>query len=440
MRADVPAQSDYAYGFTIETREPADFYRVELPLVVYESATDPSLRDLGIYDGDGQPVPRALQTIPVQRSTPEQRILLNVFALPDTSLSGDDIRMILQHSENKISVEVDTNKNKVSKRTPTFGYIVDVKDLKQPLTALEFQWQATDESFLGQATVTGSDDLIHWQPAGQGAVAAMQEANAIIVQREVTLTDSHHEYLRVVFDGVPDHFTLTKTTGIYAGSVPEAPRQWLERTFTSIDNDGAFIFDIGPGPRVDRVHVRLPADNVVIRGSLSYWSTERDRWVPVHRGIFYHLRRTNHSVQNTPITIPRRRASRWKLTVETGRKNVQTKLAFGWQPDRLVFVAQGKGPYTLVAGRAADALDGFPQQSMFGDREILSLITHSSQPTTAYLGQRFELQGPQALATGRHISWLAVTLWTTLILGVGLIGWMVVSLVRQLPTGGQEEQ
>ena len=431
--ADVPSQDAYAYGFPIETQEPDDFYRIELPLVLYESVTDLSLRDLGVYDRAGLPVPRVLQDHPGKPPSPEQRIALNTFALPGNKLpTRDEIRVFLRRAEDETSVELNANNIEASEPTPSLSYIIDTKNLKHSLNELEFEWQATDESFLGKATVTGSDDLINWEPAGKGAVVAMRETDVNIVQRKITLFGKHYDYLRVVFNGVPDNFVLAKTTGIYTGSAPETPRQWLELAPTSKDKDDGFIFHVGGSPLIDRVHIRLPADNVVMRGTLFYWSTKWDHWVQLHRGIYYHLRQANQSIQNTPVTILQRRASRWKLTVETGRKDVDVKLALGWRPDHLVFVAQGEGPYTLVAGRAPDAVEGFPQESMFGDRAILNVLTKNREPAAAYLGQRFEFRGHQALTVQKQIQWQTITLWAVLILGVGLVGWMVFSLARQL--------
>ena len=59
--AELPALSDYAWGFPIRTSGNASFYSVELPLEVNRSVTDPDLRDAGVYNGDGKPVPRVFE-------------------------------------------------------------------------------------------------------------------------------------------------------------------------------------------------------------------------------------------------------------------------------------------------------------------------------------------------------------------------------------------
>lgn len=58
---EVPGLSDYAWGFPIEVSESASFYSVELPLEVNQSVTDPELGDAGVYNSDGNPLPRMFE-------------------------------------------------------------------------------------------------------------------------------------------------------------------------------------------------------------------------------------------------------------------------------------------------------------------------------------------------------------------------------------------
>ncbi len=58
---EVPGLSDYAWGFPIEVSENASFYSVELPLEFNQSVTNPELRDAGVYNGDGSPLPRVFE-------------------------------------------------------------------------------------------------------------------------------------------------------------------------------------------------------------------------------------------------------------------------------------------------------------------------------------------------------------------------------------------
>ena len=55
---DIPEPSDYAWGFPIRVSRDSSFYTIELPLEVNQSVADSDLRDAGVYNADGEAVPR----------------------------------------------------------------------------------------------------------------------------------------------------------------------------------------------------------------------------------------------------------------------------------------------------------------------------------------------------------------------------------------------
>jgi hypothetical protein len=75
-RDAVPAAGSYAYGWPITPAVPADFYELELPLEVYRAVTDPSLRDLGVYNADGEPVPRLVSAAAEPAAAPDETVAL----------------------------------------------------------------------------------------------------------------------------------------------------------------------------------------------------------------------------------------------------------------------------------------------------------------------------------------------------------------------------
>ena len=47
---------DYAFGRSLETSVPSQWYRVLLPLAVYEQSTSPNLDDVRVFNQSGEPV------------------------------------------------------------------------------------------------------------------------------------------------------------------------------------------------------------------------------------------------------------------------------------------------------------------------------------------------------------------------------------------------
>ena len=54
-----PAESprDYAYGLSLDTSASSPWYRVMLPLAIYQQSTSPDLRDVRVFNQSGEPVP-----------------------------------------------------------------------------------------------------------------------------------------------------------------------------------------------------------------------------------------------------------------------------------------------------------------------------------------------------------------------------------------------
>lgn len=435
LAADVPEMGEYAYGFPVQTGQMADYYRLKLPFIVYDSVSDPRLRDLGVYDANGQPVPRVVER-PARRPEPaEQRVALRVFPLMrDAPSQPDDIRLLLQRDANGTQLELNTTTTAPAgdpAPTQPAYYILDLRALDHPLEALELGWEPTDKTFIGRVEVMGSKDLEAWTAVGDGAVANLNDGEARISANRVTLRSGQYKYLRISWSGLPAGWSLRHATGYFHQNGDEVELEWLELD-ADRNEDGAWMFEMTGSPLVERIELSFPDDNVVIRGSVQAWSEPGERWLRVHQGLFYHWRRGGDAVASPSHAVSPLRANRWKVVIDKGRTDTPVRLRLGWRPDRLLFVAQGQGPYTVAAGRAADALEGFPQEVAFGDAGILGMLRDTGRGSDARLGDRYPLAGSSKLVAARRIDLATVSLWIALVLGVALVGWMALSLVRQL--------
>ena len=74
LAAELPGRDDYAYGFGLGTQGYSEFFAVDIPLDVYRAVSDPALRDVGVYNADGQPVPRLIERPATATEGVEQEI------------------------------------------------------------------------------------------------------------------------------------------------------------------------------------------------------------------------------------------------------------------------------------------------------------------------------------------------------------------------------
>lgn len=429
--AELPPPDAYAYGFAVETTDAADYYEIALPLAVYRSTADPRLRDLGVYDRQGRPVPRFVEP-PVAAPEPaERRIEIRAFALPrDAPRSPEAIRLLLQTGRNGGFVALESAAADPPSTRPA-SYILDLRDLEAPLAAVELDWASRETSFIGQVRVDGSSDLQSWSLVGRGAVAQLTDGSAAITTDRVELSGRRFDYLRVRWSGLPEDWRLDGVAGILRDEVAPVDRRWLELA-GRYDPDSGHLFETDAAPWVDRVELVLPEDNVVVRASLYVGSDDGRSWTRLHQGTFYRWRRDDASVSGPVVTIDGRRSRRWRLVVDKGSPEVALGLRLGWRSDTLAFVAQGEAPYTVAAGRAADAPEGFPQVAAFADSGVLSVIRQTGRGAPARLGRRLDLGGAVRLEIERTTPWTKILLWVLLVAGVALVGWMASRLLRQL--------
>lgn len=431
--AAIPATVDYAWGFPIRTQATASFYAVELPIEVNRSVTDPDLRDAGVYNSDGKPVPHLIAPVHDEsertiRSSPLPILPLYASGRPDES------RITLQRDGDgtQFSLEIEDVK------TPAEGerlvaYIVDARQADDNAVALELIWAPRASGFMGSVTVEGSNDLQNWTAAGAAVVADLKEDSASIVQRRVKLRPADYDYLRIRWEGMPEDWGLSQVMGVFMQGAAEPRRKLLRLDSAGVDeNDGGRLFEVGAAPMIDQVQIVLPVANTVISARIEYWSDNSEVWVSVGHRTFHHIVRDNNSVMSEPLRISNTRASLFKVVVTQGPADVAMQLEVGWRPDSLLFLAQGQAPYTLVTGNASDAAGQFPLHRTYSDSSLAKLAEDNGGVSDASLGPRYPLGGPERLNITRPTDWRTVMLWFALLLGVAFVGLMASKTIREL--------
>jgi hypothetical protein len=465
--ADLPGRDDYAYGFPLTAGEDSEYYTLELPLDVYRSVADPALRDIGVYNADGQPVPRLIERPDTdsadQEAVAEAEIALGLIPLYGRRAEpSEQLRLLLLQGGNTTRLELDTarpaasdpganhaadpepdpesdsqpDKGAEPDRTLA-GYLVDTRDLEHALQALSLAWPPLPEGFIGTVRVDTSEDLQHWRHLGSAALADLEFEQTRIEQRRVQLDRPVADYLRISWQDMPGGWRLSAVRGLYAGAGPEEPREWLELDpDTSSAVAGERLFDAGGYPPVDRVNLILPDGNVVVRAGIYYRPPGSEQWRLAHSGVFYNLTRQGNRlrspaalIQGGAAGLPR--AAHWQVRVESGVLPEAVRLQLGWRPDRLLFVAQGPAPFSLVSGRAQDEIAGFPQATVLGDTALFQMLRRSGRAGPVTVGSREALAGPAALQLAETVRWKVLGVWAGLIAAIAVVGWLVLSLVRE---------
>jgi hypothetical protein len=436
LAIELPERGDYAYGFPLEFGDDSDYYSADLSIEVYRSVSDPKLRDTGVYNAQGQPVPRIFERPATVEEGTEQEFGAGLIPLygPEQE-QADQLNLLLRR-------EADSTRLEFSSRHPAAvddgirqpaAYIIDLRENEHRLQRLILDWPPVADGFIGTVLIETGDDLRHWRPVAKQALADLQFEGTHIKLNSMTLNGATQDFLRLSWRDLPTDWRLGSVTALYTNQNQEAPRDWLELDRSSPgETDREHLFDAGGYPPIDRVQLLLPDENVVLRANVFHRRHDQEKWRLAHNGIFYNITRRENTLQSTPAVIGEARAGQWKVTIESGATQGPIRLQLGWRPDRLVFVAQGPGPFTLVTGNAEDESGGFPQQALLGDGAIFQMLRQAGTAGTARVGARVEMGGTQRLQAVTGVGLKTVLVWFGLIAAVIFVGWLVFSLAREM--------
>lgn len=432
----LPDRGAYAWRFALEGEEGTELRAARLPFAVYRSVTDPALRDLGVYNAAGEAVPRIIAA-PVAATRPPERTV----ALTPVPLFGapaeqrEQLRLLMQQGAGGTTLSLDTHGSDSAAGSPAAlaAYIVDLRAPHERIEALRFDWGGSASGFIGSARIETGDDLQRWRSLGTGTLADLAYEETRIEQNRVALTGAADDFLRITWSGLPAGWALASLTGILRADVPVEDRDVVALDPVAVADDGRTLtFDAGGFPPVDRLRLVLPGDNVVLRARLLYRSRADDAWHPVHDGVFYHVSRDGSAVESPAVPIAPVRAAEWQVRIASGTANGGLRLELGWRPERLLFLAQGAGPFELVSGRARDRIEEYPQDRLLGDRALFTTLEATRAPGEARVGPREELAGAAALTLGSAARWRTALVWAGLIGAVLVVGGLAFSLLREL--------
>lgn len=433
----VPPADEYAYTFDIHVERAAEVVEAELTTDFYRSVTDPSLRDAGVYNADGQPVPRQF-TGPQHGEPKEVRdpslVLVPVTGPPDQP--ADRLRLLMRQEGRDTTVTLDAAAT-TSDSGPGTGqrltaYLVDLGEDAEALDYLELSWPASQQGLMGRVSLHDSDALQGWRRVDQATIADLAWDDTRILRNRLRLGRDTARYLRITWSGLPDSFSLDGISGIRLERENHVRHDWLELEPAAVIEPGReYHFDAGAVPPFDRARVLLSGENAVLRATLQYRYDADAPWRPAHQGVFFHVLRDGLEVSSDAAAFTPTSAPHWRLLVDAGTVTAPPRLALGWPVGRLRFVAQGPGPYQLVAGRGRDRIEGFPQQARLGDPALFGLLPDDAPAGDARLAARTVNAGPEALQVNVRPLGRLVLLWAGLVGAVLLVAWLVWSLFRE---------
>lgn len=421
---------DFAFGYDIALEGEAAIYRLRLPQDVYARIAHDDLSDIRVFNAAGEPVPHMLRRPAPDGAPEEQSAELTFFPLP---VSRDDptrpLSVQVTRDARGAVVRVEDAAAIAPDGRPE-AYLIDTSALERLPDALELEWNDTQANFTAEVGVSGSNDLVGWNPlVARASVARLHFAGRSLEQRRVEIPRGKYRYLRLDWPSSTGATTLIRVTGRFREPLPEIGRGWVVLEGTRAKGDKpTFDYELPGHSPIDRVGLALPPGNSLIAATVS--SRTRDgKWLVRHRGTFYRISVDGSELVREDASIGTTRAPHWQVELEKD-SGTAPRLRLGWVLDDLYFLARGEGPYTLAYGAATAPAGNTPVGDLLArldGNDAERFISTADAAAPRVLGGEARLTPPS-----NGLPWDRILLWSVLVLGVIGLGVMAWRLWRQM--------
>ena len=429
-------EMDFAYGRKIVLGSESPLYQFKVDAHIYRHITNKRLIDLRIFNHQKELVPLRIRrdAAPLnKRFTTHDVPIFPFYDEPDNS-SGR-VTLNLKKDSNKTVIAFSTDN---SRHYPSgiVGFLMDLGQEKPSPRKLVVDLKHGQAEHRLSVKVSYSRDLSHWNPlVSTAALVKMTFKGQSLQRNHIDLPSFSGRYLRLTFSKPFQGELSANVTAVYSSLSQNADRHitHVKGKCTSTQ-PFVFTYDTKGFFPTDRIQLRLPKANRLIKARLSSRADSKFPWSELKTGIFFRLNIDNADLKNSPLTFPVTQDRFYRLEILSGslpKNGSAPELQLMWYPHECAFVASGEPPFMLVYGNG-DL--GYEPQVV---DELLEAIGQKNQET--YLGYS-RLEPPQVLggderlkvsrySKERQLRWV---LWVVLLLSVAGLAFMAYRLFRQM--------
>jgi len=484
--------AEYDSQATIETDAKATWYQASIPASVRLRAAYPDMRDLRVFNAEGESLPFALSSATMGVSTASRVVTARVFPLYDDESAASGVSLdsglwVSRSARGGVEIKVAPSPRTTQPRPARKvlrGWLLDAGLVDFPLQRLTIDWGENSKEGFFRFKMEASDDLENWFRIGERQLVNLSFDGQSIRQREFDLGGRQSRYLRLLFHDPEavvqlrsaqlsgsvtsvDSTPLAWTRPMNGESVPgeEAEYIWhlpvslpLWKIRITLDEPNTLLPVIVYGrdfqlisedarekPPVrasyrDRVHLRD-----VIKGKEGRSgrrslqppsSADQAYWRTLASGVVYRLPDTHGERVENELTLTEELVNQLRIRVDlrgSGFGNTVPRIEFALRSQDLTFLARGSPPYRLAVGRMQAQAADLPLSTLIpGD---LSRARARGELASARIQELDVLPVTVREPTTETAPQTApdrnkVILWSVLILCVLLMAAMVLNLLR----------
>lgn len=428
---DSPKAADFSVQVPLGLSGEGPWYRLELPLALQLSTRRSDTEDLRIFDAGGEPQAFALFREQPAAQSRSQENTVHWFPLYDRSEAvGSAPSVKVQLSPAGEVVDVVSGKPADAGKQVLRGWLIDTSAIVQPLTRLALDWAGEQDGFQ-RFSIEASDDLQHWQPWGEGQVARLSFANERVEQHDVILPGRSARYLRLLWQS-PVTAPMLSVVQVLSSEVRAlAPALNWSAPLAGIATEqaGEYVWRLPAQLAVERLKLDLVQPNTLAPVVVSGRGGSTEPWRRLRSGLFYRLSQgAQESVEDEmPMAGEPLREVQIKVDERGGGLGTRVPtLRVAVRATEVVFLARGKGPFTLAVGNAQVQPASLP----------LNILLAANPKPLSELGVA-RLAGTPMIAGDNEVvptpatDWRRIALMAVLLLGVAVLAAMARSLLKK---------
>lgn len=339
---------DFASGVQLEPTSKGAIYAVPIPREVYAGVERQDLADLALFDREGNLVAMTIVP-PEKKSSDEDAGSLPLFPLPRALSRDGSLRVSVRTDASGTVIGVDEKKRSVA-GGGALAYLVDTGPLRDKLVGLRIVADGSGKGFMAQIRVEASNDLDQWWPVvDQATVGHLLSGKDRLESEPIRFPSMQGRYLRLTLVGEGELPPIQQVRGIVRTVAMSGEREWQSISLQQ-ESEGVYLFSL-PGPMpVDRLRIKPASGNGILRVNASSRTEARAPWLHKLDGSVYRLQQGVAVLERSELELYPCTDRFWRLQVQDGTGRGTPQVEVGWNPHRLLFVAQGEGPYTLAFG------------------------------------------------------------------------------------------
>lgn len=443
--SDTP--QDYTHLLPLAAGAQQGVLQLRLPKDVYLHARSPMLDDVRVFDAKGAVQPFALRTLVFEARSSHRDLPLTIFPLMSVAGPASQLDLDVSTAADgrllSVKVRPDQDRDKSSQQPRLAALVLDLgKDAAAtPVNALRFTLPAGQQEYNAQVWLETSNDMKRWDTVGAAELNWLVNQNAQTLANDRLDFDARKfRYARLSWrSGTPLQFAgITAEQPLQTEAAPPGEQLLLQPAAGREPKD--LVYAAPPAVAPLKVGLQFSEANVVLAGTLGVYRDLPARQVgqgpswrfdPLVSSTFYRITQNDQVRSSGDLEVPAVHAAQWVLRT-TAPGTTRPALRMSWQPATLVFLASGNAPYTLAVGRerATPATQSIDQVAPgFSEEELKKVALATAGPAAQQQGGGARDAGA-ALEAATAAQRRLIVLWGVLLLGVGVLGFMVWRLLR----------